>query len=167
MALLLHSLHDSPAPCRSQSTCSSSSLSLRSCDSSCLLWSSRICMRVSRRVLCCRRTRASARSSSSCCPSAVGEPGPPSPASVSMGTDAASSCFHLSLLYSPCSTLRSHRGQMEGKQSGPHVDAAYKTDAHDWTYLSGFTHRKAPTHNNEMFVSYIIRIIPPHANSNA
>ena len=95
-------------------TCSRSSLSRCSCDSSCLLWSSRICMRVSRRVLCCRRTRASARSSSSCCPSAVGEPAPSSPASVSMGTDAASSCFHLSRLYSPCSTLRTHGGQMEG-----------------------------------------------------
>ncbi|KAG7225744.1 hypothetical protein INR49_014395, partial [Caranx melampygus] len=76
-----------------------------------------ICMRVSRRVLCCRSTRASARSSSSCCPPAVGEPGPHSPASVSMGTDAASSCFHLSRLYSPCSTLRTQSGgQMEGKQ---------------------------------------------------
>lgn len=103
------------------STCSSSSLSRRSWDSSCLLWSSRICIRVSRRVLCCRRTRASARSSSSCCPSAVGEPGPPSPASVSMGTDAASACFHLSLLYSPWSTLRTHGGQTEGQKWGPHA----------------------------------------------
>lgn len=100
------------------STCSSSSLSLRSWDSSCLLWSSRICMRVSRRVLCCLRTRASARSSSSCCPPAVGEPRPSSPASVSMGTDAASSCFHLRRLYSLCSTLRAHRGQT-GKKSQP------------------------------------------------
>lgn len=83
----------------------SSSRSLRSCDSSCLLWSSKICMRVSRRVLCCRRTRASARSSSSCWPPAAGEPGPPSPASVSMGSDAASSCFHLRRRYSLWSTL--------------------------------------------------------------
>lgn len=61
-------------------------------------------MRVSRRVLCWRRTRASASSSSSCAPPAVGDPG--SPASVSMGTEAASSCFHFSRLYSLWSTLR-------------------------------------------------------------
>lgn len=91
-------------------TCSSSSLSRRSWDSSCLLWSSRICIRVSRRVLCWRRTRASAKSSSSCCPPTVGEPRPSSPASVSIGTDAASSCFHLSRLYSLCSTLGTHSG---------------------------------------------------------
>jgi len=117
--LLLNCLRDAPPPCRSQRcTCSSSSLSLQSWDSSCLLWSSRICMRVSRRVLCCRRTRASARSSSSCCPPSEGEPVPSSPASVSMGTAAVSSCFHLSLLYSLCSTLRTHSGgRMEGQQS--------------------------------------------------
>ncbi|TNN22987.1 hypothetical protein EYF80_066897 [Liparis tanakae] len=88
-------------------------------------------MRVSRRVLCCRRTRASASSSSSCCPPSEGEPVPSSPASVSMGTAAASSCFHWSLLYSLCSTLRSHRGgRTEGQQSGPHAGAEHQTRKH-------------------------------------
>lgn len=46
-------------------TCSSSCLSLCSCDSSCLLWSSRICILASRRPLCWRSSLASAMSSAS------------------------------------------------------------------------------------------------------
>lgn len=45
--------------------CSSSCLSLCSCDSSCLLWSSRICILASRRPLCWRSSLASAISSAS------------------------------------------------------------------------------------------------------
>lgn len=77
-------------------TCRSSSLKRCSWDSSCLLWSSRICMRVSRRLLCCRRIRASARSSSlqwSCVASAV--------PSAKAGASAASSCCHFRRLSSP------------------------------------------------------------------
>ena len=44
----------------SQLTCSSSCLSLCSWASSCLLWSSSICMRASSRPLCCLRSLASA-----------------------------------------------------------------------------------------------------------
>lgn len=87
-------------------TCSRSSLSLWSCDSSCLLWSSRICIRVSKRLLCCRRTRASARSSSSCWSS--GELNPERPSTSCGAAAAASSCFHLSRRYSLCSILHSH-----------------------------------------------------------
>lgn len=46
-------------------TCSRSCLSLWSWDSSCLLWSSSICIRASRRPLCCRSNLASAISSAS------------------------------------------------------------------------------------------------------
>jgi len=46
-------------------TCSSSCLSLCSCDSSCLLWSSSICILASRRPLCWRSSLASAMSSAS------------------------------------------------------------------------------------------------------
>lgn len=87
-------------PC-SESTCSSSSLSRCSWDSSCLLWSSRICMRVSRRLLCCRRIRASARSSSlhgSCMDS--GE------LVAKVGDSTASSCCHFKRLSSPWRILR-------------------------------------------------------------
>lgn len=84
-------------------TCNSSSLSLWSCDSNCLLWSSSICMRVSRRLLCCLSTRASARSSSSCCPR--GKPKPEMPSTSCGVAAAASSCFHFSRRYSPCSIL--------------------------------------------------------------
>lgn len=45
--------------------CSNSCLSLCSCDSSCLLWSSRICILASRRPLCWRSNFASAMSSAS------------------------------------------------------------------------------------------------------
>lgn len=45
--------------------CSSSCLSLCSCDSSCLLWSSSICILASRRPLCWRSSLASAMSSAS------------------------------------------------------------------------------------------------------
>lgn len=46
-------------------TCSSSCLSRCSWDSSCLLWSSSICIRASSRPLCCRSSFASAMSSAS------------------------------------------------------------------------------------------------------
>lgn len=94
-----------PHPC-SEHTCSSSSLSLCSCDSSCLLWSSRICMRVSRRLLCCRRIRASASSSSfrgSCTDS--GEP------EAKVGDSTASSCCHFKRLSSPWRILQDSPGQ--------------------------------------------------------
>lgn len=87
-------------------TCSSSSLSRCSWDSSCLLWSSRICMRVSRRLLCCRRIRASARSSSlrgSCTDS--GEP------VAKVGDSTASSCCHFKRLSSPWRILQGSPGQ--------------------------------------------------------
>lgn len=87
-------------------TCSSSSLSRCSWDSSCLLWSSRICMRVSRRLLCCRRIRASARSSSlrgSCTDS--GE------LVAKVGDSTASSCCHFKRLSSPWRILQGSPGQ--------------------------------------------------------
>lgn len=102
-----------PLPCYLLRTCSSSSLSRCSWDSSCLLWSSRICMRVSRRLLCCRRMRASARSSSlRGSGTSSGEP------VAKLGDSTASSCCHFKRLSSPCRILRDSLGQHHRLLSG-------------------------------------------------
>jgi len=83
-------------------TCSSSCLSRCSWDSSCLLWSSSICIRASRRPLCCRSSLASAMSSAS--RALCGDAG-----SISGGDGSGDSPFlswaFFSRSYSDCSFL--------------------------------------------------------------